>query len=220
MSDIPCPSGHIGERYVSSRQCVLCDCERAQIRRNSIPRKTTRGMPCDPKIIAKNTGQKTYSGTPCRTCGNTKRYTNGGGCCACLASGYAKYYEQNRDTECVRRAEYRLSHLEQERLKDSEWQRKNPEKNAAKARNRRSRESGVEGKHTADEVKSLLVRQKGKCAYCHRPIRKKYHADHIVAIVNGGTNWISNIQLLCQPCNNQKHAKDPIVYARQIGLLL
>lgn len=31
--------------------------------------------------------------------------------------------------------------------------------------------------------------------------------DHIVAVINGGTNNLSNLQLLCQPCNGRKSDK-------------
>lgn len=31
-------------------------------------------------------------------------------------------------------------------------------------------------------------------------------ADHIVAVTNGGTNDLSNLQPACQPCNSSKKA--------------
>lgn len=46
------------------------------------------------------------------------------------------------------------------------------------------------------------------------------HVDHIKALRRGGTNDRRNLQMLCQPCNNRKHAKDPIDYAQSLGLLL
>ena len=63
--------------------------------------------------------------------------------------------------------------------------------------------------------------QKNKCAYCRVSLKSRvYHIDHITALSRGGTNLRSNLQLLCQPCNQSKHAKDPIVFAQQLGMLL
>lgn len=101
--------------------------------------------------------------------------------------------------------------------------KKHPETGKAGVHNRRARKKGVGGTHTAAEVLALLKAQKSRCAYyqhCKTSIRAGYHKDHIVAIVNGGPNAIRNIQLLCQPCNARKHAKDPTIFAQSLGFLL
>ncbi len=98
-----------------------------------------------------------------------------------------------------------------------------PEKRKAKTQTRRAREANADGTHTAAEIKALYKAQRGCCAYfgiCGNKLGKDYHEDHIVPLADEGTNWISNIQLTCGPCNLQKGAKDPLVFARKIGLLL
>lgn len=46
------------------------------------------------------------------------------------------------------------------------------------------------------------------------------HVDHIKALARGGSNWPSNLQLTCGPCNNRKRAIDPIEFARRNGRLI
>lgn len=50
----------------------------------------------------------------------------------------------------------------------------------------------------------------GCCADCGRAIRGSLRPeyDHIVAIINGGRNVESNIQLLCHECHRGKTASD------------
>ena len=100
------------------------------------------------------------------------------------------------------------------------WELNNPGKIAANSRAMRAQRRNIEGKHTFDEVLALLEKQGGKCVYCRKSIRSKYHADHIVPLAKGGSNWISNIQLTCPTCNFRKNRTDPITYAQRIGLLL
>lgn len=48
----------------------------------------------------------------------------------------------------------------------------------------------------------------------------KYHVDHIVPLIAGGSNDRSNLQILCQPCNNSKSSKDQIEFMQSRGMLL
>ena len=64
--------------------------------------------------------------------------------------------------------------------------------------------------------------QGGKCAHlwCRKNLKDGYHVDHRIALARGGSNDKKNLQLLCPPCNIKKHAKDPIDFAQQNGMLL
>lgn len=44
-----------------------------------------------------------------------------------------------------------------------------------------------------------------RCAYCG--VYTKLHKDHVVAIVNGGSDGWANIVPACAPCNGSKNAK-------------
>jgi 5-methylcytosine-specific restriction endonuclease McrA len=99
-----------------------------------------------------------------------------------------------------------------------------PERVRAKAseygHRRRARMLGAGGSFTAAEIKDLHAKQRGRCACCRGKLPKSYHKDHIVALVNGGTNYIWNIQLLCDDCHRTKGTMDPIEWAQKRGRLL
>lgn len=106
------------------------------------------------------------------------------------------------------------------RQKRLEKIRANPEAERARKLKLRARRQNVEGEHTAQDIRDIFKSQRGKCAYCRVKLGTAYHVDHIVAISKGGTNFRSNLQLLCRPCNMKKHAKDPLDFARSLGKLL
>jgi hypothetical protein len=57
----------------------------------------------------------------------------------------------------------------------------------------------------------VLLRDKGICQYCKRPIHEcglDYHIDHIKPWINGGPTILENLQLLCSKCNLLKGALD------------
>ena len=60
-------------------------------------------------------------------------------------------------------------------------------------------------------VNAVISRDRGHCAGCGLSItgelRAPRHIDHIVALANGGTNDLSNFQLLCDACNLKKSAR-------------
>ncbi len=116
-------------------------------------------------------------------------------------------------------AHYRAN-MEAAKQRTRVWNAANPEAASARGRNYRARKIAAEGHHTGDEIKRLYDKQGRRCIYCHKALRGKYHCDHIQPLARGGSNWISNIQLLCGPCNVRKRATDPVDFARRIGLLI
>jgi 5-methylcytosine-specific restriction endonuclease McrA len=130
---------------------------------------------------------------------------------------------------------WRAANPEKQRAFCREWQRRNPEATKAnfdrwRAANREKvliwarscygNRKGAIGKYTKADVDALMSSQRGKCAYCRKALRGKFHVDHIMPLSKGGTNEPRNIQLTCAPCNLQKHDKHPIEFARQMGRLL
>ena len=95
-----------------------------------------------------------------------------------------------------------------------------PEASRAGRATRRARLKNAEGTFSKLDLKALMTSQKGLCIVCRTSIKDGYHIDHIKPLANGGSNDKLNLQLLCQPCNRSKGAKDPIDFMQQRGYLL
>lgn len=75
---------------------------------------------------------------------------------------------------------------------------------------RRARKKNAIGNFTEANIKEKFYDQFGKCAICKREFSEqlKYTIDHIIPLSKQGTNWPSNIQLLCGSCNSKKSNKN------------
>lgn len=102
----------------------------------------------------------------------------------------------------------------------AKWAANNPEKLRTGWANRRARKRNAEGSHTAEDIGRLKKMQRYKCAVCAVCIKDAHHVDHVIPLARGGSNWPSNLQLLCPPCNFSKQAKHPVDFMQERGFLL
>lgn len=82
---------------------------------------------------------------------------------------------------------------------------------------RRAKMSGQ--RFTKSDIDGLLERQRGRCASCRISIKKRWTVDHVMPVALGGTNDVSNLQLLCRSCNSRKGKTHPDDWARKVGRL-
>lgn len=73
------------------------------------------------------------------------------------------------------------------------------------------------GSHSDEDVQAQYERQKGKCFYCGEAVGDKYHVDHVVPIVKGGSDGPENLVIACPHCNAKKSGKHPMEFC---GILL
>jgi 5-methylcytosine-specific restriction endonuclease McrA len=187
----PCKHGHIDLRRTSNGACRTC-----------VNARNAAWLKDNPDSRLK--AQKTYRDANADARAAHKR----------------EWYANNRDGQLDYAKRYRLANLEAARERCSRFYKENPDYVRAARNKRRARKLAAGGRHTAADIKRLYGRQRGKCANCAASLRSGYHADHITPLARGGSNDILNIQLLCPSCNTRKHAKDPLVWARQNGRLL
>jgi hypothetical protein len=100
-----------------------------------------------------------------------------------------------------------------ERIKANvrDWCKRNPEKvkmhSKVRSQNRRARELAAEGFFTTEDILLAYRSQRGRCWHCGKHVDQKFHADHLIPLKHGGTNWPNNIVCSCSHCNLSKGGK-------------
>ncbi len=100
---------------------------------------------------------------------------------------------------------YRRKHKEKYRLLKRSWYRLHPEYEVRRSAIRRQRVASAEAHHTIAEWRELRKSFGNVCLRCGAT--DDLTLDHIVPLVLGGSNHISNLQLLCRVCNSWKNAR-------------
>lgn len=191
FTGIPCRKGHVAERMLSNRRCIVCLKEswkaraRALYGRHNSRRRAKRAV--NPEE-AREKDRANYARNPERKSKNAKRYR-------------AEKGDHIKALQKISRKKHIARIL-------------------ASNANRRARENGAEGRCTAADVERIRAMQKDRCAICRVRLNRAGARDHIRSLAQGGTNWPQNIQLLCTSCNSRKKHSDPIEFMQSLGRLL
>lgn len=234
----PCKHGHIGERSVRrNNACIECR-KSGQARhymKNScaIRSKVSKYKQENPEKVKKWARDRWGGLSAAQKALEIERILNWAKNNPERARERAKIYDRYWREKIRRERPQHLSGLKaashaRNREKNNErvrqWKRANPDKVQAANSRRRAIALGSYGSHTSDDLRNIFELQNGRCAYCRKSLRaakpRERHVDHIRPLTKGGHDGRSNIQILCQSCNNRKHAKSPEQFARQIGLLI
>lgn len=114
--------------------------------------------------------------------------------------------ERARELSNQRNRIYRKKHGEEIRKKIRNERKVDPDKYHIGERNRKARKRGADGSYTRTEWRELCAKYDNRCVCCGE--KKPLTADHVIPVTAQGTsNYISNIQPLCDICNKRKMQK-------------
>lgn len=118
------------------------------------------------------------------------------------------YYKKNKEAIDRKNKLYIQEHPETAKKSIRIFRKRHPEKAKEDKRKRRNRELNAEGFHTNEQWENLKKRYKYTCLCCKKQEPEiKLTEDHIIPLSRGGSDYIKNIQPLCQSCNSRKHTK-------------
>lgn len=129
-----------------------------------------------------------------------------GQCRRCYERAYYAAGRKRRGDRSAESKRYRARYPERARAAVAAYTKAHPEIHCAKEHRRRARKRGASGSYSGEEWLALLDFYGHRCCICATD--GKLTVDHVVALANGGSNNLDNLQPLCAPCNSRKGARE------------
>lgn len=100
------------------------------------------------------------------------------------------------------------NHTEANKARIKTWIAMNPERIKIIRKRAKAKRKNLDGEYSFAEWQVLKKEYNFTCPSCLKSEPDiELHADHIIPIIKGGWNEISNIQPLCKSCNSSKYTK-------------
>lgn len=120
-----------------------------------------------------------------------------------------RYDRLNKSKAVIRLRRWRKENPGKYTQQHRNWRANNPDKVRANEHRRRSRKLNAAGSFSEGDLKLQYQSQKGLCWWCGKSLNGEYHADHLIPLAKGGSNWPNNIVCSCAFCNQSKNDKLP-----------
>lgn len=240
----PCPRGHDCERQTKGGHCIECQrgrersperlAQRRALYQADLDESRRRGREQRRRQYAKNRERELKVKRAARSAAyaadpeyyrkqNRRRWPDAVPQEVLAARAAERRDEKERKSQ--ERAAYAAASKDRQRELRRAWRVANPGYMANwRAENREKTNAYKRGRklrRRTEIVTELTKLQRGRCAYCRvRLTPANRHVDHIEPRKLGGGNARRNLQLACDTCNGRKSAKDPIIFAQELGRLL
>lgn len=218
----PCNQGHFSERNTKSSTCLECEKARKVQYRLENPEKTRAS--CNgsrKKYLQKHReiNKKWRDKNRDYLIAAKKEYAQKNK--EKVLESKKRYYQENKEKCLAASKAHKDKNSDRYRYLSRKWREENRDKVRLNNRKRKQKIKNAEGFHTVNDILELLKKQKGRCAGCCDALDgKDYHVDHIQPIALGGSNWPSNLQLMCPFCNMSKGGRPPEEFYQKRGMLL
>lgn len=190
-----CANNHYSVRYVTSSKCAECIADRGKKRREIHGERLRLEARTD------------YSENKEKYAKYNKTYRNTNQ--SSLAASKSRYYEENKEKIAEYQKEYRAANGPRLKSVHDDYRSIFKQKVITWNRNRKARYRNADGFHSFEDVMGILVSQERKCNSCFSCVDSGYHVDHVMPLALGGSNWPSNLQILCPACNMKKGSMHP-----------
>lgn len=222
FTGVPCKHGHVCERYTKRSLCVDCCADKRARWGMEHPDRVKAGFS---KWYTENREKSIAAATAWRKANPEKRRATNQAWTEAnrekVRESYRQHYWANRPAMLEKHAAKRIRRRDQDRIYRAKYLQDHLMEHSLHEHKRRARKRGSGGEITPSDLLDIFIRQRHRCAYCRRKlVRVKKHTDHIVALAKGGSNDRRNAQILCATCNLKKGAKDPVDFARSLGMLI
>jgi len=178
-------------RYTSNNKCVACEKKYShQYRKNS------------PQHIKKyNTQYYQENKSVFQELSKNYREKNR----AKLIKQCSDYYYSHQKEAAIYAKQWKNNNIDRYKKQNKHYRRTHLEQHAFSQRRYKARKRKAYGSHSIEDWLWLCEKFDFRCLCCGK--QGKLTEDHIRSLFCGGSDYIENIQPLCQSCNSRKHTK-------------